>query len=569
MVLLGVASATTAFSPCTSRPLAKYHPNLWDSIFLSEVPETNEQAKAGQVKLIEELTEEVGNELKGLTTNRDYAGQIRMVDTIQRLGIAYHFEPEIDQALQCVFETFDVFCEHNHDNLYVIALGFRLLRQHGYRVSSEIFEKFKDSEGEFKLPNPEDLSSVMGMLEFYEATHLRVHDEDILENGFVFARNFLEFALPCLSNPAVAEQVSHALKWYSNRRGLPRLEARFYISIYAKIHPSLHHQGLLRLAKLDFNLLQSLHKKELSEIYRWWKSLEVEKKFPYTRDRIVELYFWTLGICYEPKYAVARKIQTKVQAMISILDDTYDAYGTFPELKILTEAIERWDVSCLDQLPEYMQFLYRVLLDLFQEIEEEEVVRQAGTYRVTYGIEAIKEVARAYFDEAKWREENYTPTMEEYMSVATRSSGYVSLIVISFLGIDGNIANREAFDWVLSEPDMVKATTIICRLIDDMVGHQFDRQRDHIPSAVECYMNEHNVSEEEVCDKLNIQIEAAWKDLNQGFMRPTAIPVPLLHRIFNFACVIEVVYKKGDWYTNVGPEMQSYIRQILIDPVPE
>lgn len=84
---------------------------------------------------------------------------------------------------------------------------------------------------------------------------------------------------------------------------------------------------------------------------------------------------------------------------------------------------------------------------------------------------------------------------------------------------------------------------------------------------MECYIDEHKVSKQEAVYEFNNQIEAAWKDINEGFLRPTTFPTPLLYRILNFARVIEVIYSKGDWYTHVGPEMQSFINQLLIDPV--
>lgn len=105
----------------------------------------------------------------------------------------------------------------------------------------------------------------MGVLEFFEATHLRIHGEDVLDHGFVLSRNHLESALPSLSGP-LADQAHHALNQYSNRRGLPRLHARHYISIYHQFDS--HHETLLKLAKLDFNMLQSLHKTELSQLCR-------------------------------------------------------------------------------------------------------------------------------------------------------------------------------------------------------------------------------------------------------------------------------------------------------------
>jgi len=70
--------------------------------------------------------------------------------------------------------------------------------------------------------------------------------------------------------------------------------------------------------------------------------LELVKVVPYARDRVVELYFWYLGIYFEPQYSVSRKILTKVLSFCSIMDDTYDTYGTLNELTLLTNAIERY-----------------------------------------------------------------------------------------------------------------------------------------------------------------------------------------------------------------------------------
>nr|QEY10188.1 terpene synthase 4 [Scutellaria barbata] len=539
----------------SSRPLANYHPNVWGDRFLPYIPESRDEVHKKQ--LVEELKEEVKRELHD--TSDDYTRQLKLVDTIQRLGIEYHFEQEIDQTLLNLSQKLDNYCKNNHD-LCTVALGFRLLRQHGHKISCKIFDKFKDEKGVFKTED------VAGMLEFFEATHLRIHGEDILDHAYDFTRNYLQSILPSLGHDDhVAQQVNNALYGYSNRRGLPRVEARHYISIYGKC--ASHHPVLLKLAKLDFNLLQSMHKRELSELYRWWKGLEVTTKLPYARDRLVETYFWIVGVYFEPKYGVARKFLTKLQSIGSLFDDTYDAYGIHQELQLFTDAIERWDISCLDQLPDYMQIIYKALMEIFEEVKEE-MIRQGTSYRINYGIEAMKVMARDYFYEAKnWREAKYKPKMEEYMQVATSSTAYTSLMIISFLGMP-NFVKKQHFDWVLSKPHIVRATLIICRLTDDIVGHEFERQREHIPSSIECYMDEHKVSKEETISVFKNQIEDAWKYINEAFLSPTKVPVPILYRILNFARVIEVIYSKGDWYTNVGPEMQSFINQLFIDPIP-
>ncbi|KAF5956788.1 hypothetical protein HYC85_004013 [Camellia sinensis] len=105
----------------------------------------------------------------------------------------------------------------------------------------------------------------------------------------------------------------------------------------------------------------------------WWKDLDFAKNLPFARDRLVECYFWILGVYFEPQYFLARRILTKVLALTSIIDDIYDAYGTLEELELFTDAVERWESSALDQLPEYMKLCYQAQLDVYNMIDEEMV----------------------------------------------------------------------------------------------------------------------------------------------------------------------------------------------------
>ena len=75
--------------------------------------------------------------------------------------------------------------------------------------------------------------------------------------------------------------------------------------------------------------------------YRWYKDWEISSKLSYVRDRVVESFFWSVGIYFEPRYSAARILVTKIGVMLTVLDDTYDAYGTFEELQLFTNAVER------------------------------------------------------------------------------------------------------------------------------------------------------------------------------------------------------------------------------------
>ncbi|XP_043701572.1 (-)-germacrene D synthase-like [Telopea speciosissima] len=542
------------------RRSANYHPSIWGDQFLKYAPDVDEDGCPEHV--VEEFKEEVRRMLRA-DANFDPSNKLNLIDSLQRLGVAYHFEGEIEELLEQMKDT----VPPDHGNhLYTIALWFRLLRQQGYNVSCNVFNRFKDSKGgSFK----EDLlKDVSGLLCLYEATHLRVHGEDILDEALAFTTTQLKFILTHHHHhdlkPPLATQVMHALK-QPLHKGMPRLETRHYISIYEEVET--RNVTLLKLAKLDFNSLQSIHRQELSQLSRWWKELEFATKLPYARDRLVECYFWIVGVYFEPHYSLARMILTKVIAMTSIIDDTYDVYGTLEELKLFTDAIERWDIiSGMDQLPEYMKVLYSALLDVYNEIEEN-LRKEGQSYRLNYAIEAMKTQVRAYFVEAKWFNEGFIPTFEEYMGIALTSCGYYMLTVTSFLGMGNIIETKEALDWAIDDPKLVRASSLVNRLMDDIVSHKMEQERGHVCSSIECYMKQHGVTEQDACDEFNKRIENAWKDINEGCIKPTVVPMPFLIRAVNLARMMDVIYKHEDGYVNASKVLKEYITLLFIDPI--
>ncbi|KAK8977898.1 hypothetical protein V6N11_000225 [Hibiscus sabdariffa] len=257
---------------------------------------------------------------------------------------------------------------------------------------------------------------------------------------------------------------------------------------------------------------------------------------------------------------------TEIACLISLLDDIYDAYGTNEELELFTKAINRWDINCMDQLPNYMKLCYTILFNVYKEMEDL-MSEQGKSYRIPYAIDQMKILCQAYYAEFKWLHEDYIPTLEEYLSVALITSGYKLLTIVSFIGMEDNIT-KETFIWAFNDPKIVRASTIICRLMDDMATHQLEQVRGHIASAVECYMKQHGTSQQAAYDELNKQIKNAWKDMNEGFLRPTAVPIVALDRILNLVRVLDIFYKDGtDGYAVVCDSVKASINALLIDPI--
>uniref|UniRef100_A0A1S4B0K1 Sesquiterpene synthase-like n=1 Tax=Nicotiana tabacum TaxID=4097 RepID=A0A1S4B0K1_TOBAC len=323
---------------------------------------------------------------------------------------------------------------------------------------------------------------------------------------------------------------------------------------------------LLNVAKLDFNILQRLHKRELCDITRWWKESEIAETLPFARDRVVELYFWSLGVYFEPQYSVARKILTKVLCFCSIMDDTYDTYGTLDELTLLTKAIERWNIDASEELPPYMKLSYRALLDVYREVERELESHDNKSFGVEYSITEMKKLLKAYFQEAKWYHGMNVPTMEEYIKNGIPSSTYLLLATTSWLGM-GEVATKAAFDWISTEPTILVASCIIARLLNDLVTHEIELERGDVASGIECYMNEYGVKKEEAYMEIRKIIENRWKDLNRECLKPTAVPRVLLMPVLNLTRVADFFYKDEDAYTFSKNNLKDVVSMVLIDPI--
>lgn len=58
-----------------------------------------------------------------------------LIDTIERLGLSYHFEQEIQDQLTLAFNGY-IKLQHDDQDLHIVALHFRLLRLHFFDVPS-------------------------------------------------------------------------------------------------------------------------------------------------------------------------------------------------------------------------------------------------------------------------------------------------------------------------------------------------------------------------------------------------------------------------------------------------
>nr|GLL42033.1 (-)-germacrene D synthase-like [Ipomoea trifida] len=235
-LLSALPSNQTPMDELTRRS-ANFHPTIWGDYFLtyaSQPMEVDTQDLLDHQKLKEEIKNMLV-EAPNISSQK-----LDLINKIQRLGVCYQFENEIDTSLEYIFKAYDDFNDgEDENNLYVVSLRFRLLRQDGYHVLANVFEKFKDRNGKFKELLTEN---VQAMLSLYEASHLRVHGEQILEEALTFTTSHLEsmLGLPHLSNPLRSQMDVSA----TNQ--LPEYMRSTYIYLldtYAEMEKELANEG--------------------------------------------------------------------------------------------------------------------------------------------------------------------------------------------------------------------------------------------------------------------------------------------------------------------------------------
>ncbi|GAB4836539.1 hypothetical protein Ancab_001451 [Ancistrocladus abbreviatus] len=70
------------------------------------------------------------------TRNCEVFEQLNLINALQRLGVAYHFEETIEEILQNIYETHCYDLEGKAD-LYHASLVFRIMRQYGFPITCE------------------------------------------------------------------------------------------------------------------------------------------------------------------------------------------------------------------------------------------------------------------------------------------------------------------------------------------------------------------------------------------------------------------------------------------------
>nr|AIK19222.1 monoterpene synthase [Eugenia uniflora] len=551
-------SASTQVSETQEgRRSANYQPSVWTYNYLQSLVANEGRRSRREVEIQKEKAQMLEEEVRGALNdqNAEPLTIFSLVDDMERLGLGDHFEEDISRALRrcvspgAVHKSLD-------KSLHGAALSFRILRQHGFEVSQDVFKNFMDGSGNFMKTLGGD---VQGVLSLYEASHLAFEGEHILDKARTFAIEHLQSLNPDVSKD-LQDQVNHELELPLHRR-MPLLEARRSIEAYS----GRGYTNLLELAATDFNTSQSTLQRDLQEVLRWWNDVGLAKRLSFARDRLMECFFWAVGIAKEPRLSNCRKAVTKAFALILVLDDVYDVFGTLDELELFTDAVQRWDLEAVEGLPRYMKLCFLALYNSVNKMAYE-TLKETGENVIPYLAKAWHDLCKAFLQEAKWSNRKIVPGVEEYLNNGwVSSSGQVMLTHAYFLASPG--MRKEELEALEQYHDLLRLPSLIFRLTNDIGSSSAELERGETTNSIRCYMQEKGISETEARKYVTEQIDLAWKKMNKCMVYRSTFDRTFTRMAYNLARMAHCVYQDGD---AIGaPDDQSWTRvhSLIIEPV--
>nr|WNI01957.1 terpene synthase [Psidium guajava] len=593
---LHCSASTQVPDPQEGRRSANYQPSVWTHNYLQSLVANEGCRSRCEVGLQKEKVQMLEEEVRGALNdqNAEPLTIFSLVDDMERLGLGDHFEEDISRALRrclspgAVHESLD-------KSLHCAALCFRILRQHGFEVSQDVFKMFMDGRGSFMKTLGGD---VQGMLSLYEASHLVFEGEDILQKARTFAIQHLQSPNPGVSKD-LQDQVKRELELPLHRR-MPLLNARRSIEAYSR----RGYTNLLKLAVTNFNKLQSTLQIDLQEMLRWWNEVGLAKRLSFSRDRLMECFFWAVGIAKEPPLSNCRKGVTKASALILVLDDMYDIFGTLDELELFTDAVSRWDLDAVEGLPGYMKLCYLALYNSVNEMAYETLKETGenvipylakvvcektlfGTRRCTnqtmYTSESLGipcligksdvsvvsqwyDLCKAFLQEAKWSNHKIIPGVEEYLNNGwLSSSGQVMLTHAYFLSSPG--MRKEELESIEQYHDLLRLPSLIFRLTNDIASSSAELERGETMNLIQCYMQEKGVSETEARMCVTEQINMAWKKMNKYMVYRSTFNRSFVRMAYNLARITHCMYRDGDAIGAPDYQSRSQVHSLIIEPI--
>ncbi|KAL1336095.1 hypothetical protein HN51_030494 [Arachis hypogaea] len=450
--------------------------------------------------------------------SEDPMESLYMVDLIQRLGIEHHFQEDIEAALEkqhFIVSTDPIDFFQSHHQLDNVALSFRLLRQGGYSLNADIFERLKKNKVQLREAYGEDVKSLVAI---HEAAQLSIGEEDTsLEDSGRLCRELLHSWLSRHHHHHEAQYVAISLQ-QPLHHNLPRFMDKTIL--LRNFKPNKESVCFVELAEINSCIVRLMNQHEALQVSKWWKGEAMSKEPKFGGYEALKWYMWSMACFTDPSFSEQRIELTKCISLVYLIDDIFDVYGTLDQLILFTDAVKRWELVGTEQLPEFMKICLRALYQITNDFAEK-VYKKQGLNPIDTVRNSWIRLSNAFLEERRWLNSGELPKTEEYLKHAVVSTGVHVVLVHAFFLFHQNITHKSLA--ILDDfPNIIYSVAKILRLSDDLEGYKNKNETGFDGSYIECYMREHQeVSAEEAQKHVEELISMEWKRLNRQVVLST------------------------------------------------
>ncbi|XVE53417.1 hypothetical protein DITRI_Ditri03aG0001100 [Diplodiscus trichospermus] len=563
------------------------------------------------------LLEKFGNGVPTLHPFHLYP-RLRMVETIESLGISQHFRKEIAILLEEVYRCWLQGEEEIFSDPATCALAFRILRVNGYDVSAEPLAGF--AEEHFFSSLGGYLKDLDAALELFRASQMIIHpDEQVLKKQNSWTTRFLKQELSKSSICAykrkeyIVQKVNDALE-FPHYASLERLLHRRNIVNYAVDNmrmlktsfcsSSIDNKDFLRLAVEDFNACQSIYREEFKQLERWLQNKRLDK-LKFARQKLAYCYFSAAATIFSPELADARISWAKNGVLTTVVDDFFDVGGSEDELLNLIQLVEKYSFFPLYSLfmglllvynfcnsfnkfacdkvmaykktkhrhgvdvsihccSEEVEILFSAIHSTISEIGEKAIAWQ-GRNVTTHVTEIWLDLLRSMWQEALWLKNKSVPTVDEYMT-----NGYVSFALGPIILPALYFVGPHLSEVVVKSPEynlLFKLVSTCGRLLNDIQTFKRESMEGKLNAVSLHFIDGTRAFTEDVNEEIKHLIDDRRRELLRLVLqeKDSIVPRACKELFWKMTKIVHLFYMKDDGFTS--HELMNAVNAVIHDPI--
>nr|AAQ72565.1 ent-kaurene synthase like-6 [Oryza sativa Japonica Group] len=513
--------------------------------------------------------------------------QLGMVDTLEKMGISNNFSCEISDILDMIYRLWI----HNEEELMLdmgtCAMAFRLLRMHGYDISSDGMAQFVE-QSSFDDSIHGYLNDTKALLELYRSSQIRCLEDDLIlqDIGSWSARVLQEKISSKMTHKSEMLEVEYALKFpvyatlerLEQKRNIEQFKTKEQLKIEgfkllkSGYRGAITHDEILALAVDEFHSSQSVYQQELQDLNSWVAQTRLDElKFARLMPSIT--YFSAAATMFPSELSEARIAWTQNCILTTTVDDFFDGDGSKEEMENLVKLIEKWDGHGeIGFSSECVEILFYAIYNTSKQIAEKAVPLQKRNV-VDHIAESWWFTVRGMLTEAEWRMDKYVPTtVEEYMSAAVDSFALGPTITSAALFV-GPELSEEVFrskEYI----HLMNLANTIGRLLNDMQTYEKEIKMGKVNSVMLHALSHSGggrgspeASMEEAKREMRRVLQGSRCDLLRLVTRDGGVVPPPRRKLFWFMSkVLHFVYMEKDGYFTADGVMAS-ANAVILDPL--